>query len=211
MVTSLPRRDLAEALFLSATAGWVDALAFIALGGYFVSFMSGNTTRGAVDAATAGAWWVAATLVVGFVGGVVVGSAAQRLAPQRPQTIALTVVTALLAVAVAATFAEATPLIVALPLAAAMGAVNIVFARDHTVSFGVTYMTGALVKAAQGATGALWGERGSGWARYLMLWAAIAAGAVGGAFASGLFGLGALVAPLVAAAALLVRAAIRKV
>lgn len=34
---------------LSFLAGFVDALGFIHLGGYFVSFMSGNSTRMAVS------------------------------------------------------------------------------------------------------------------------------------------------------------------
>lgn len=209
MVKELDRRRLLTAAALSAVAGWVDAIAFIALGGYFVSFMSGNTTRGAVDAFTGGAWWVAVLLVAAFVVGVVAGSILQRSLPARPESAALGLVVALLAAA-AGTAGWAPVLVVAACLAAAMGAVNVTFTRDRVVSFGVTYMTGALVKAAQGAVGSLWGEHGTGWWRYLVLWAAIAAGALGGALVSAALGLAALWFALGAAALLLAVTVLRR-
>ena len=39
------RRIRLPAAYLSALAGYVDALAFLKLGGFFVSFISGNSTR----------------------------------------------------------------------------------------------------------------------------------------------------------------------
>ena len=39
------RRDIALAAGLSGVAGYVDAIGFLKLGGFFVSFMSGNSTR----------------------------------------------------------------------------------------------------------------------------------------------------------------------
>jgi uncharacterized membrane protein YoaK (UPF0700 family) len=214
MVSDLDTRRLASAVALAAVAGWVDAVAFIVLGGYFVSFMSGNTTRGAVDLWTEGAWWRAAVLVGAFVGGVVAASIGQRLAPARPVTTALAVVTPLLLVTLilGTVFSadELPTLVIGTVLAAAMGAVNVTFARNHSVSFGVTYMTGALVKAAQGAVGALWGERGTGWWRYLVLWGAILAGAIPGALSYGLVGIASLWAPTAAVVALLVVALIRR-
>ena len=44
-MTRLDRQRQRVAIGLSALAGYVDAIAFIASGGYFVSFMSGNSTR----------------------------------------------------------------------------------------------------------------------------------------------------------------------
>jgi uncharacterized membrane protein YoaK (UPF0700 family) len=35
-------------LSLTAIAGWVDAIGFISLGGFYISFMSGNTTQLAI-------------------------------------------------------------------------------------------------------------------------------------------------------------------
>ncbi len=48
-----PLRIRLFAAGLSALAGFVDAIGFIKLGGYFVSFMSGNSTRLAVALAKA--------------------------------------------------------------------------------------------------------------------------------------------------------------
>jgi uncharacterized membrane protein YoaK (UPF0700 family) len=45
------RREIALAACFSALAGYVDALGFITLGGYFVSFMTGNTTRLGIELA----------------------------------------------------------------------------------------------------------------------------------------------------------------
>ena len=189
MVLELDARRLASAATLSAVAGAVDAIAFIAIGGYFVSFMSGNTTRGAVDATTGGKWWIAVVLVAAFVAGVALASVAQRTVARRPAALALVIVAALLSLAAAGSVLLPVLAVTAL-LAGAMGAVNVAYARNHTVSFGVTYMTGALVKAAQGAIGALWGERGTGWWRYLVLWGAIVVGAIAGA--AGYLAVGAL-------------------
>src|SRR3546814_19780604 len=50
---------IAAAVLLAVLAGFVDAIAYISLGGFFASFMSGNTTRLGVGLATgtaADAW-----------------------------------------------------------------------------------------------------------------------------------------------------------
>src|ERR1700731_3744758 len=70
------RRNVALACALSALAGYVDAIGFLHLGGLFVSFMSGNSTRMGVSLA-AGDWRPAAEafgLIVLFVIGAAGGS-----------------------------------------------------------------------------------------------------------------------------------------
>lgn len=44
-MTPYDKRAQALAIRLSALAGYVDAIGFIQPGGFFVSFMSGNSTR----------------------------------------------------------------------------------------------------------------------------------------------------------------------
>ncbi|HWW25634.1 MAG TPA: DUF1275 family protein, partial [Caulobacter sp.] len=66
------RRDVALAAGLSGVAGYIDAIGFLKLGGFFVSFMSGNSTRLGVGIAT-GQWTMvrtALTLIGLFVAGV---------------------------------------------------------------------------------------------------------------------------------------------
>jgi uncharacterized membrane protein YoaK (UPF0700 family) len=60
------------AFCLSGLAGFVDALGFLSLGGFFVSFMSGNTTRFAIELAGrhAGGILLAVTILGLFVLGV---------------------------------------------------------------------------------------------------------------------------------------------
>ena len=62
MAHGLSRRQALLAAGLTATAGFVDGLAFIHLGGYFVSFMSGNSTRAGSDLVQGDPWgWAKAT------------------------------------------------------------------------------------------------------------------------------------------------------
>lgn len=67
----LDRSRQTIALLAAALAGFVDAVGFLSADGYFVSFMSGNTTRLAVDLAIDphGAL-IPALIIIGFVAGV---------------------------------------------------------------------------------------------------------------------------------------------
>jgi uncharacterized membrane protein YoaK (UPF0700 family) len=74
-MTSLGKKQMVWAALLSAVAGFVDAVGFIALGGFFVSFMSGNSTRlgvGLIEAASAAR--LAAILIAAFVSGATAGA-----------------------------------------------------------------------------------------------------------------------------------------
>src|SRR5262245_8575102 len=75
------RRNIVLATALSALAGYVDGIGFMHLGGLFVSFMSGNSTRMGVSIA-AGHWRDAASaagLIGLFVLGAFAGSLVMRL------------------------------------------------------------------------------------------------------------------------------------
>ena len=71
------RGNIALACCLSAIAGYVDGIGFIHLGGLFVSFMSGNSTRLGVSAAAAD--WSTAVEATGLIVLFVVGAAAGSL------------------------------------------------------------------------------------------------------------------------------------
>jgi len=187
------------AVCLSALAGYVDAIGFLALGGLYVSFMSGNSTQlgvGFIEALQPPA--ISAALIAAFVLGVVAGSSAGRLGKAHQRAATLLLVAAVLAAA--ALVGRVADRHVAMVVAAvAMGAENAVFERE---SIGVTYMTGALVKVGQGIAGALAGGSWTAWLPYLYLWLALIAGAAGGAAAYPRFGLDALWFGAIAAAAL---------
>ena len=79
---SYRRRERVIAAALTALSGYVDAMGFIALGGYFVSFMSGNSTRLGVGLESA---WSKAALPAMLIGLFVAGLLSLR--PDRTQII----------------------------------------------------------------------------------------------------------------------------
>jgi len=196
------RRTQALAVCLSALAGFVDAVAFINLGGFFVSFMSGNSTRLGVglaqSAANAG---VAFGLIATFVAGVVLGSLLGRRAGARRRVVVLAAVAVLLAIAaVLGALGLGRAAVVCMGLA--MGSENAVFEEDGEVRIGLTYMTGTLVKVGQRVAGAMTGGPPFAWAPFLILWIGLVGGALAGASAYARLGLTALWIAAAAAAAL---------
>lgn len=168
------------ALSLAALAGYVDAIGFIQVGGFFVSFMSGNSTRLAVGMFDAAPDWIkAASLIASFFIGVIAGSLVGRLSRRRHSAVLALVSVALILGAIGAQWGWA--MTSALALAFAMGAENATFERDGEVLVGLTYMTGTFVKAGQRVAGALVGEDPRAWIPHAMLWLALVSGAVAGA------------------------------
>lgn len=169
------------AVGVALLAGFVDAIGFVESGGFFVSFMTGNSTRFAVGAAE----WHAAALVAGgiialFLAGVVTGSllAARAGAARTPAVLS---VTALLLAAAATLRFEFGPWPAIACLAFAMGLVNAALeGRDGTV-VGVTYMTGTLVQMGQKIANRLRGEGEGNWIHHFGLWLALVGGAILGA------------------------------
>ena len=202
-----PTRARVRATCLSALAGYVDATGFLMLGGFFVSFMSGNTTRLAVGIARGSAEALMAAGLIGlFVVGVIAGSlVGHYTAPHRRVTI-LALVATLLALAAGVSAAGA-PGLAAIPMALAMGTENAVFAdQGGEVRIGLTYMTGTLVKLGQRLTMALLGGDRFGWTPYLLLWLGLAAGGVAGALVYSAINIGGLWIAAVIAAILAVAA-----
>lgn len=168
---------------LSASAGYVDAVGFMMTGGFFVSFMSGNSTRLAVGMADGAAYAaLALSLIAAFVAGVSLGAFVGRSAKERRPFAVLLLVSSLIATAAVAASAGADRLAV-LVLALAMGAENTIFAEGGEVRIGLTYMTGALVKVGKGITSALLGGDRLAWLPYFLLWLGLVIGAAIGATA----------------------------
>lgn len=186
----LSQRLRAFAAASAGLAGFVDAVAFVQLGGFFVSFMSGNSTRAGVGLAFGSAHaLLAAGLIVAFVCGVALGSITARLS--RRVHVRTSVVVLLLTLAAALSSAGWLTA-GALGLALAMGAMNAALEEGGQTRVGVTYMTGVLVKVGQRIAGIPFGESPWGWLPYLLFWAALAAGAALGAGLFRLIGTGAL-------------------
>jgi uncharacterized membrane protein YoaK (UPF0700 family) len=178
------RRNLALACALSAMAGYVDGIGFLHLGGLFVSFMSGNSTRLGVSLAQA--HWSNAAEAIGLILLFVIGAACGSLivlgqgANRQPWV--LLVEASLLALAALCDAVGLSNAAVA-AMVLAMGLENAVFQIDGGAGLGLTYITGALVKVGQLAATALTGGARWAWLPNLLLWAALVTGAVCGASA----------------------------
>jgi uncharacterized membrane protein YoaK (UPF0700 family) len=166
------------AMGLAFLAGQVDAIGFVVAGGYFTSFMSGNTTRLAVELiADRALAWIPILVIACFIGGVIAGALVAFGRQGQHKRILLAHDMVFLALA-----------------AAAMGVANNVFSREGEVTVGVTYMTGALVRSGQGVAARILGRPSEAMRGYPTLWLALSVGAIGGACLYA-------VDPLVAAAA----------
>jgi oxalate decarboxylase len=162
-------------LGLSAAAGFVDAVGWIAFSGVFVAFMSGNTTRLGVEAVRGNLGLVApvALTILAFTAGAALGTVLRRLGGL-PGLLAAEA--ALLAVSGAIT-ASAGPAAI-LPLAVAMGMQNLARQPAGPAQLGGTFITGTLVGLGQAIATADWRAGGAQAAGWLALVAGIMAGAI---------------------------------
>ncbi len=167
-------RNIALACALSALAGYVDGIGFLHLGGLFVSFMSGNSTRMGVSLAEGSfrqaleALGLIALFVAGAAGGslIVLGRSVHR------QPVVLLAEAALLALA-ALCYALGLSRSAITAIVVAMGLENAVFQIEGGGGLGLTYVTGALVKAGQLIAAALTGGARFGFVPNLLMWAAL--------------------------------------
>ncbi|MEL7729970.1 YoaK family protein [Citromicrobium bathyomarinum] len=166
---------------VAALAGFVDITGFLHLDGYFVSFMTGNTTLLARDLA-GGMHRVAvpALLIAGFVIGVMVGTLAGDRWPARRKVVVTGMVAAALLGAGLARIADLDALSLAL-LVTAMGALNTAMSGNRESPVGLTYMTGALVRTGQLLADRIAGNRSANPLTFAGLWASLLIGALGGA------------------------------
>ena len=200
------RRGWAISLALSIVAGYVDGIGFIETGGFFVSFMSGNSTQAGVEL-SAGEGVRALFplfLVAAFVLGVALAAA---VVGERPRRRAAAVGGAALAVGLCAVWGASAPGVLWRfdPLALAMGALNTLYLAEGRARVAVTYATGTLVSLGLALAALVTGRSRTAWRRPFFLWGSLAGGAVIGAFVHRFWGGGALV---VAASALAVLAVV---
>lgn len=176
--------NIALACALSALAGYVDGIGFIHLGGLFVSFMSGNSTR--LGVSLADAHWSnageALVLIALFVAGAATGSLIVLGRGRYRQAVVLFAEAVLLAMA-AGSYMLGWPSAAIAAMVLAMGLENAVFQFGGGAGLGLTYVTGALVKVGQLLAAALMGGARWPWLPNLMLWASLVAGAWAGAIA----------------------------
>lgn len=197
-VLNYRRGEKALAWYLSGITGFIDAIGFIHLGGFFLSFMSGNTTR--MTASMAEGKWDIALKAAGLMGlfllGVMVGALIQRLGTKvlpegRPREAVLCfVLLATLVAAVVATMGGETSSLISLSFA--VGAMNSVFEKNGEVAISLTYATGTLVKTAQHFVGSFFGEDHRHWLYNFLLWASLASGSILGGLCYQAIGLMAL-------------------
>ena len=177
-------RNILLASTLSALAGYVDGIGFLHLGGLFVSFMSGNSTRMGVS--IAGGEWQEAAEALGLIVLFVVGAGCGSLIvlgggiEQQPR---LLLIEGLLLALAALCHAFGLQGVAIGGIVIAMGLENAVFQIHGGAGLGLTYVTGALVKVGQLAAASLKGGARWAWAPNLLLWAALVAGSAAGALA----------------------------
>ncbi|AEU06816.1 hypothetical protein BSVBI22_A1830 [Brucella suis VBI22] len=185
-----PNSKLTLGLVLTASAGFVDAIAFLQLGGFFASFMSGNTTQlGTAIAGQPGVQgevlvWFPAILIVLFFSGAFLGTLIVRAYGRWGSFYVMASVVAILL------------LVSVLLLAAAMGAQNAAVQPIGAARLGVTYVTGTLFNAAADLACSLRGETPKWrWLQHVAVWLSLMLGAVGGGLGHSFIGLDALFVP----------------
>ena len=166
------------AVALAVLGGYVDAFGYLSLGGYFVSFMSGNSTKLgiAISHGNGAAVLKGGCVIAVFVGGACLGELVRKAAKANRARPVLLTVMVLIAVSALAHNLGHNRLCIGL-LILSMGAVNASVQRDGALTIGLTYMTGTLVKTGQQVAATLTNGPRFDWIPYLLLWAGLVTGA----------------------------------
>jgi uncharacterized membrane protein YoaK (UPF0700 family) len=197
-------RHLILGMLLTGAAGFIDVVGFIELGGYFVSFMSGNTTQGGaalVDGALP-VFSLTMGLVALFFAGSTLGAwlafSNQRWGPVAVSAAVLLGVGITMIMVLSGLPASQAMLV----LAASAGAQNAILPMRGAVRLGATFVTGTLYTAGQDLALALQGKAPPlRWLQHLAIWLGLLSGAILGALAYHGVGIEALYGPIVVYAA----------
>ena len=199
-----PAPKLGLGLLLTGSAGFVDAVGFIELGGYYASFMSGNTTQLGSD--LLGGPSAAAVLPLALVLLFFIGSTAGSLLVLASARFGSALVaagvfcTVLAALALHLVSFDAT--LAMAPLALGAGGQNAILSPAGPVRLGATFVTGTLFAAGQDLAKALHKEAPPWrWAQHLLVWLSLLLGAALGAALYQPFQVWALLVPAVIYAA----------
>ncbi|MCW5720575.1 MAG: DUF1275 domain-containing protein [Devosia sp.] len=194
-----PARHLTLGMLLTAAAGFVDAIGFIELGGYYTSFMSGNTTQGGTALVDAN-WPVVVltgSLIALFFIGSVIGAFLAFSGPRWGPALASAAVLFGVTLTVSLVLAGYPPHQTMLVLAATAGAQNAILPMRGAVRLGATFVTGTLYVAGQDLALALTGKVPPWrWAQHLGVWLGLLAGAAIGALLYRHAGISALFLPV---------------
>jgi uncharacterized membrane protein YoaK (UPF0700 family) len=192
-----PTPHLSLGLLLTAAAGMIDVVGFIELGGFYTSFMSGNTTQLGAGLALWGPKMVLpASLIVMFLAGSFVGSLVSSIGHRQGRIGVLAIVILGLLISLTLYTNGFTPAQAMLALATAAGAQNAVLPQTGAARLGTTFVTGTLFAAGQDMARAVRGEAPPlRWVQHLLVWLSLLLGAAVGAFAYGQWHIGALLLP----------------
>lgn len=189
-------RPFVFATFATLIAGFVDAVGYAHLGGLFLSFMSGNSTRLGIQLANE-QWHVAglaATVVGCFLAGAFLGTLIADAAGDWKLVAILSGEVALFALAVSLTV-DGAGFIDMLPVAVAMGMQNSVHQVIAGADIGKSFVTGALFGLGQSLARMLSGKSTPREAAaYASSWASFVLGALVGTLLLARAGLPAAVA-----------------
>lgn len=171
------------AMCLSALAGYVDAVGFLHLSGYFISFMSGNSTRLAVSLIKGDMASIALLLgiLIAFVGGTMLGIFVRHFSKPSMAIINVLGFVATLLLGAACSYELGWNFLAIALMILAMGAENAILQRNGEVIIGLTYMTGTLVRVGQQLAGSMLGGAKFAWVPYLLLWLGLIVGGMTGA------------------------------
>jgi uncharacterized membrane protein YoaK (UPF0700 family) len=201
--------DLALATILMAIAGFVDAVGFLSLGGLFLSFASGNSTRFAValGGVSAERAVLAGELVSLFVAGAFGGRVIAIAAGEWRRPAVLIAETVLLGAAWLLSLSGVRPFVL---MALAMGAQNAVVHRAGRIRIATSFISGTLVQFGERLADALLAAGPAwAWAPYLILWIGLIAGGAAGGAAYAAFGIRSVAIPAGGALALAVVTGVR--
>ncbi|WDR05699.1 YoaK family protein [Devosia rhodophyticola] len=195
-----PISKLSVGLLLTLAAGYTDAIGFVELGGFFTSFMSGNTTQLGIELTTGTLGNIAtlAALILFFFAGGLTGSLLAHW-NSRWTNVAVTALTAGYLAVTLVLIGLGVPAAQALLfLAASAGAQNAILRPVGSARLGTTFVTGTLFMASQELARTLIEKTASRvWIQHLAIWGALLIGAVWGAIIHARFGIYALLVPLI--------------